>query len=437
MTDKTHKLLNTFVAGVLAFYFCIHWIIILRTGVDIPYWDEWSMLNPGALSSKFNWSWIWRHHVDHRIVLTKLQIWLLYRINGWNLVSQMAMNFLIYGALIGTLFQICRKTAPTLPRWLLGLFTSFCLSTLPAEGHVWAFESQYHFALLFSLLALYFLFRPRQKIRHLLWALFFGGLSMFSLASGIVTTLSGFFIFSIFKFLRSRQSQKRELLSLSIAALFFLGLIFVWSHNFVKPWYLPARIYPHHLEFWNFFVNLVSFGFGFQKISATLGLFCLFLVSFPLLILFLRNIKNPDPKVWLYGATVFGVLMTVVVVSIGRAGWGLSSSKTIRYSEFGLLLVPLTAVGWWNVLAHSLKLRTIVITLLFLFFSVSFLDDWSFKYYYETQTERLRTVQCVKEYYQKNQQAECAKSFSPETRTSLIRAKELNISFYRKALEIP
>ena len=61
----------------LIILFVVHLYFVWINAVDVAFWDEWDFFLPGALSRKLSVSWLFEPHNEHRIVLTKLQVWLL------------------------------------------------------------------------------------------------------------------------------------------------------------------------------------------------------------------------------------------------------------------------------------------------------------------------------------------------------------------------
>ena len=74
---------------------------IQKYGVDIPYVDEWSQLfdpftGTVGWNGKLNLAWLWFPWGDHRIVTTKLLIWLLLQYNDWNIITGLWVSYLTY-----------------------------------------------------------------------------------------------------------------------------------------------------------------------------------------------------------------------------------------------------------------------------------------------------------------------------------------------------
>jgi len=431
--------LSILALALLVAYFFLHLGVVLSLAVDLPFWDEWEMLNPNGLSRHLDLGWLFRQHTDHRIVLTKLQIWILYHLNGWDLRTQQGINFFVFGGLIATLFKVCQKTAPTMPFWVLSPFLLFCLSPLPSESHAWAFESQFHFMLLFIFWTMHFLFSPTQNPKIQVLALSCLVLAMFSISGGITAALGGLSVYAVYSLLRGvrKNTLRQEFIRLSIVLLFFTAAGVSWLIGFQRPVNLPPKMLFHKAAFWDFFFNLISFGFGFEWQFWPLGFFCFLLVGLPFGLLFLRALrakKDPIDSSWSYLSVTSCLLMILLTITIGRAAWGVGTSKTVRYAEFAVLLLPLTAAAWWNLLKTRIVLRNGILITLFLVAMIGLSDNWSFEPYRKVQRSQRQGVECVKAFYLSGGGADCTVTSNKNLTPFLIRAKELNLSFYRKII---
>src|SRR4051812_46789729 len=126
--------------------FLMHFAIILHYSVNVPFWDEWGAFSDSALPSGLSLKWLFTQHNEHRIVLTKLLTWSLFKFDGWNIALNHAINFMIYGLILfgAITFGVKRRFGEEAYR--VSLFTiPFLLSPINEENHLWAFQSQFHF----------------------------------------------------------------------------------------------------------------------------------------------------------------------------------------------------------------------------------------------------------------------------------------------------
>src|SRR5579862_5981775 len=59
-------------------FLALHFFVVMSHSVNVPFWDDWEVLKPGALDRDLNLSWLIAFHNSHRSILTHFTIWLLY-----------------------------------------------------------------------------------------------------------------------------------------------------------------------------------------------------------------------------------------------------------------------------------------------------------------------------------------------------------------------
>src|SRR5262249_61892292 len=120
-----------------------------------------------------------------RTVWTNLSIWLLYRLDGWNLAVHLALNFLLFAALaIGFLRSLERCFAARLGPFLLALACA-----IPDEIHLHASNGQWTFAIGLAFLAWVFALRA-DRWSHL--SPLFAVAAAYAMGTGVVLVLTGY-----------------------------------------------------------------------------------------------------------------------------------------------------------------------------------------------------------------------------------------------------
>ncbi len=451
---------KTKIADSAAILFCLglylyHFFAVWTYAVDIPFWDEWEMLRPDALSSNLNIPWLFAQHNEHRIVTDKLFIWLLYHWNNWDIAVQQLLNFGIYGVLLLVVIQLTRKIAPQMPLWMVLAFVVFLLSPINHENHLMAFQSSFHFVVLFFLCAVLLLFSEKMGAdgnTTQSWKLLLAGslcaiLSIYSLSSGLVSCAVLLLVFGLWKIRRAQSVESalrgREWQQLAVVAVLLIGAIAFWFDGWHAATAQDLKASPFSAVFWIWFLNIVSAGFGFASYSVICGLACLLFVLAPFWkLLFRARQKETFEKnafsFWAPCAIVLGLLMVLLSITSGRAGVGLTMSKTPRYTEFVTLLVPLSAATWYQLTANS-QWRVGERAVLWLFCFLSFWPTWSyFRFYPDQYQERAAGAACTGKYYATGDPSgkdwHC-RSIAPlemPLNERMNRAKELGVSFYEK-----
>jgi hypothetical protein len=407
-------------AGILLL-FGLHFREVCRNAVDVPFWDDWAVLDRQALPSGVSWSWLYARHNESRKIPTKLQIWALYRLTDWNLSVHQILNFLLYGAVLAVLSLLARRIGPGLSPPVWCAFLAFLLSVESFENHLWAINSCIHFAVLFFLLAVYFLFR--EPLRPALAAL--GAacavlcVNSFSagppLCAGLLLALVAW---------KRRLTPAAGVVALAIVA---------WAADFKTPAHHAPALSPLRPEVWTFLANVAGTGFGVDGFSSALGVLALAAPLVPLAGLLRARGSRGQPATWALAAGVAGVLASLLAIAMGRAPMGLEGSKAPRYAELSMLLVPFSALGWHLLLKDRPSERRLALGLLWLACFVGFLDDWDLRVYRIVGAQRREGVRCIEDYYRRGGPALCPTLFDEPLAERLDNARALGLSFARKA----
>jgi len=413
-----------------------HLWIILRNAVNVPFWDEWGILSPDALPAGFTFRWIFTQANEHRIVLTKLQTWLLFYAGGHNEIVSLVFTYLLWGLLLACIALFARRMAPHVPLWVVLAFILLLLTPINWENNSWGFESCYRFAVLFALLAVYFLFGEPQTRSRLAWGVVMCVLAMYSFFAGLLAVCIVIVLFACFKVIRAvnssgvqRKTEYVQLLAVVTPVLVFVALYFVDYH---RVSYHPKLAFPWEASFWRFFTDLVSWGFGFETHSVILGGVCLLLVLAPVVMEVWQKRLALASSSWAVYAFPLAMLGVLASIAMGRANFS-PSAKISRYADFAMMLAPFAAVAWAIVLKDRPKLKGYVLAGFWLFCCLGFSYKWLWFPVYRVQRDsRLEGVQCIRSYYKTGEPGMCPTLYSAPIGAMLDEAKRLNLSFYRE-----
>ncbi|QRK05647.1 hypothetical protein JQX13_36675 [Archangium violaceum] len=420
--------------------FLAHLAILWHYAVNVPYWDEWEMLQPEAFpSGQLSLDWIFQRHNEHRIVTTKLVHWAFFRLSGWNHVGLVVFNFLFFGLLLLTLTRMVRRMVPNLPLVALLAFMLFLETPLNYENHVWGFQFQFHFSLLMLCLGILMLFDEQQRSGRLLSGALILVVGAYSFSSGITSGIATMGVFMGFKALRAFRAEdastkRRELLQLGLASLIAIAGICAAALGQKRLDVHPEFTLPHQSRFWVYLTNLVGLGFGFEQRSVLVGALCLLAVVVPSVWLLLRSRLRLSTMQWMLVAMLAAVAGALVTITIGRAGFGVSSAKSSRYTEIAFLLVPLAAAVWWSVLEPWTKARKVALVVLWTGCLIGSANDFSLKYYQSLHKDRLEGVACARQYYANAGDGNCGRLYPGPLAERLDRARQLKLSFVEDIL---
>lgn len=406
--SRRERILTLVVMGALLISYCLHLSAVSRTAVDIPEMDEWVVFLASStrLTDGPTLQWLFHRHNEHYIVLPIFQGLFFYHLDRWNLADQQVFNFLLFGVLLVLIIHLGRRLCPEAPPWAVPAFALFLLSPLGYRNHSWAIQSHVHFVLIFFILATVALFSTRQRGPVLALGLLALTLACFSQAAGVAAALPLLGAYLAFKTVRvldapDRRSRTREILQGLLIVLGAVGILGIWMLGFDRAPQATPLAPPWSREFWILLLNLVSFGFGFERRTSELGLFLLLLVVTPIVGMLIRHRGRPPAEEATVGVIVLGFLAILSSIATGRGSPQVSAATAVasKYFHFAVVLLPFTYLAWHRFLGRPTRGKAFVCLALWILPAIGFADDLSFDAYRQTQKERLALEQSVLQYY--------------------------------------
>jgi hypothetical protein len=407
------------------------WIIIAITAVNLPAGDEWESLNAGALPDGFSLKYLFAFHNEHRIVFTKLLNYFFFYLTDWKLSYHVIFNYTLYISLVLFFLSFQKKAIPNSTKglWVLPFFLT---SPLLVDNHNWAIQSCFHFCILFGVLGIFFATRERLRSVHFWIAGLLGLFSMYSLAAGAFFTLTILFVL-VYRLLIGLRKSLLEWTMKSVAVFALVAGIGAWFIGFHSPSDQPVFTWPYKLEFWYFYANLVSFGFGFKSVNFIIAALSLALVVFVLW----KSLKEAFSFKQHYMSFGFfgslAVLGAFVSIALARTGYGIGQAKTSRYAELGILLVLF--IGWllWT-FAQKTSTNKGQAQRLFKYFIwfifIGFSGDYSYSKYFKVAEDRREGLACISKYYSgENKTGDCPVLYPGPLAERLEAAKKLKLSW--------
>jgi hypothetical protein len=440
-TETLKAWLPSLSLAALVILFVAHFSVVATHAVNVPFWDEWTFFErskPEAFPDKFSSAWLLPQMNEHRLVPTKLLLWTLLRLNGWNAVTNQLINFLLYGLIIVSLMMFAARMVPSVPTWTTAAFLIFLLSPTNYANHFWAVQSVVHFSLLFFLLAVYFLFDERQRNSSLLLGAVMAILATYSFLSGLIAVSVLILLFGVFKAIRILQSsgaegRRKDLVQLAMVVLPVGAAIGLYFFGYDKG-KSQALLFPNTRLFWSYLLDLYSWAFGFSTSSFLLGLICFLLVVTPIVGELWRSGRRLPSSTWAVLSFSLGIMAIMLAFTGGRAGDdSLRSAKISRYAEVVMMLVPVTVFAWSIFLRNRPVLRKYLLIGLWSLCFLGYANDWLwFRVYGSMARERREGVNCIKNYYEHGGEGKCPTIYPRPIAEMLERAKQVNASFYRE-----
>lgn len=416
----------------------IHAHFVWKYAVDFPVSDEvWALAAASPHHSSSTLVWIFTKHGDHPIVFTKVLYALLLYTGNLNFAFLICTNFVLFGAVLVAFIVAARTAFASVPLWLIMLATAFLLSGRAWENHGWSFQNQFHFMLLFSFLAVHFLFTRRSISSALIGAFFaecaslsFGAGTPFMVAVGLALLAKHALA------VRADAADRRSLGLLVITVLWITAIVSIHI-TMLRP--VPGQIItlPTDKLFWRFLLGMVSSGFGadFDSASANrvlarrgiVGGFFLAVVLLPIAIQIRRAYRAADWRSINFAgiALTLGILGALASISVGRAAWwGTPAAgfgeKQSRYTEFSMFLIPITIAWYWSFFRRK-EIRVATMSAMFaallLLFAMNrdgrgFYNNWDLDRLYGTwMLPRRAGFVCLGSYFTTGQLPNCARQY--------------------------
>ncbi len=425
--------------GVITFSIIaiIHFYYVVTNAVDVPHMDEWNFFFAKYLSTDFSLRWLFSLHNEHRIVLTKLYTVLLFHLNRYDISVQIILNFLFFLVLIISFIYALRKTIQ-IPLNLLWIMCIPLLSPMAYENHLWGFQSQFHF-FLFSLFWSSYLFLKSQETRHsnlfyLLGAVI-SGLGIYSFSLGVICAIVVCIIFLCKQYLTAERGK--EIWVRPAIAMIPIVAILLWLIGFHKNPGHPDIVFPWSIRFYNFYINIISLGFGITGVSLFKSLLSTFFVIGVTMLGMTKLRNRSEHRLWVPVTINLSLLLALAFITMGRTGFDIGHAKSSRYAEISLFMFPTTLSIGWLLLENKPLLRTKYYLFLIALVILCFANNFNFSGYGEIKKIRIDNLKCIADFLDgRAERANCPNSYIADITEQVKAARDMGVSFtkrYRKA----
>jgi hypothetical protein len=378
----------------LLFYSFLHFFNIYQSAVNVPISDEWHLIAPYGIVLGWSKDFLLSFHNEHKIVLTKIIYLLNYKFFGLNFRLQIIFNALVFMYMVLIAWRLIgSKIGPKHSLFALIAFFPFASTALIAP-HSMSFMGCICLSLFTFMVGTYLLFF-HQGWLGFFTALFLLVLSMFSFAAGVGGAIAVVLFYSFWCLLvKIRHCGYKIFLSLSLIGLAAYGW---FTHQRVTSTFdIGNPVYnfkPWSFDFLRFFAELISLGFGYEKINPWSSLISMSLVFFAALFSFIFSFRKkfPDIQNSFLLALTLGILAMLALVTLGRTGLTNQQAKTSHYAEIAAFL-PILILGLSSVSKKLLKFSGLAVTALLI---IGFKDNLSFSFYQTIRKNRLEARSCV------------------------------------------
>ena len=331
-------------AAVLAGPAAVVLYLVLRYGVNVPSWDQWTLvdsmvqLDLGSLP----WAGIIGQHNEHRMIFPKLLMLLLALLTRWHIVAEMLAGVLLTGCslliLLALLRPILRETSQAATVWASFIIAATLFSLGQWENWLWGWQVQWFLGVTAAVSTVALATRSLGSRRPWPWIAGAAGAAIvcqYSIASGVAVWISGALILTF------HPNRRRILLVWTAIALCTTALYFI---GYVRPLHHPSPLaaLDHPLAFLIFAGNYLSGPLG-RDTALGLGAGLAFSgLAASTAIRFWRMPELIMP--WIALGTFAGA--TALLTAAGRVGMGTEQGFASRYATVGLLLtIALVPLG--------------------------------------------------------------------------------------------
>jgi hypothetical protein len=332
------RLAVSILLALVPFVFLV--FFVCRYSVDVPYWDEWEMvdhlrnLHAGTFSVKE----LWQQHNEHRPVSGIVTVMALVQLTHWNADAEVATNVCVGVLIFAVTAVFLLKEWPPgrrVPLWLLPLISVFAFSPSQAENWLWGWQVTIFWSVLASIAGLALLSKDDVGWGRLCAAALCGVVATYSFASGMILWVVGL---GAWVFNRRRRGLLQLAFWIAVAALTIASYFYDYHanpfHPTVKSNFVTVEAFQQYLLY---FVKYTGAAVALYDPSCAAAAGCFGVVVFAWLLIRERALIGTPIYTFAFLAGVnamAGALMT----GLGRTGLGTNQGLSLRYISLSTLL---------------------------------------------------------------------------------------------------
>jgi hypothetical protein len=310
------------IVATIMFYF----VSVINSSINFPIYDDYEaillfLVNFEKANTVFSkCGVIFKQHNEHRIIFGKMVALGYHAIFG--LINFVHLIIIGNAALIGILVVLYKSfKIESIAKRLIILIpiTIFLFNFKYTEVSCWAMASlQNIWVLLFAFVSFYFLFNDKKQ--SVVWAIVFATIATFTSGNGLLVFFTGIIVLLL------KQEKRKTIIVFSIALILNAIVYFVGLQKIGKHPSLMASFIAHPLDLFLYPMNFI--GVLFFEHTTTVGIIIGALVLLGITFIFYKKLYQANYL--LFSFLVFMVL-TVVVVTLSRFGFGVIQASASRY----------------------------------------------------------------------------------------------------------
>lgn len=325
---------------------------VTNLGVNVPYWDEWSLVDLFKKAATYTLSWqdFWSQNNEHRVLFPKLVFIALAWCSSWNIKLELYTSIFLAALTFWAIHKLALFQSELRDRriYFAGICTSICiLSLVQWENWLWGYQLAWFLVnACFAIALLILVSRIADPWLKLAFAALCCFIASLSLAQGLLTWVA--IIPALITSWRGQKIRQR-VVSFCVWMGLFLACTYLYSIGYQKP--------TNHLDIYgyirlpalaaNYFFTLLGTPLLYQsKYASVLGL-VIFISFIGFVVYYVKCFKSPVAErlsPWI-SLGLFTILFAIIT-TIGRTGLGIEQATSSRYTTVSiLLLVALIQLG--------------------------------------------------------------------------------------------
>ncbi|GMT50034.1 MAG: hypothetical protein IEMM0008_1573 [bacterium] len=318
---------------LIPFILSILWVSIYGTGIYFR--DEWYLADSFKQLYDLDLSALWDQHNEHRIVLTKLILYLNY-VLGFDTLFIMYLNQFIhlitsFFLAIGIISEM-KLSNKLISKSFISLFIfilfAFLFSPTQSDNILWSFQNQWYLCLMGTVLSIIGVHKLKYS-----WTLPGILISYLSLASW-VAIIPVYIIYFIFLYFNLKDSYKNKVIIFILSHLaLFIGLLilYLWDLNKTVGLGEILLFLKNPMTFIGYVLAFLGSPMAWSLWSAQV-----FGVIFLVCFVYLAYINFKQRQLSMGLLLIIWVLAVASLIGLGRLGYGELQALSSRYSTFVL-----------------------------------------------------------------------------------------------------
>jgi hypothetical protein len=310
-------------------------LYIFSFGVDVPNWDEW--MNIPVIEKAFNGTLsagdLLSQHNEHRILFPRLIFIIFAKTVHFNVKYLQYFSWILCVASLLIIYALFIKkfgfSKTSLLIFIPVSWLIFCFGQY--ENILWGWQVGIYLCIFCVLLSLYSLNNAAGSAWWFVLAIISGIVSSYSFFNGLLVWETGLLFLLISRFPKKNLIVIWSVTGLGITASYFFGWVFK-RNNWQPDIYSVLQSPAGGVKF--FLANLGS-PISFDPTIAVLSGFLLLLLVIITCFALQKNNVFEDNSLWL--SMLFFSLASSVMITIGRAGFGVHQAMSSRYTTFVII----------------------------------------------------------------------------------------------------